>query len=446
MNKSIWALLLSVGLFFSVSGDDFEDFIQVCAKLSSNYNTGVRTKGTRFDKEYQMHLEHMKALSLKIQPVIRNLGIGQDIDFTAIANELEQIYLGNQDHSGAKGSAKLHAHSVSPDGLLKILTEDVKALRKMEFTTENGGSIKSSLETKRRLLEFRRLVNFFRSNYGKVNRNMQKSDVSLNRIFQQRLNLMDSLASTLMLISRQKYPNAVPRYNLHQETSEIITNFKALAELKSKNVPRNRNRSNNRSRSRNSKSVGTRKIDGTNSSASLYAEINMSLRNISDQLQQWEQSGFQSDEPIVKQHGNDPKDSEPSKALTQGSRKTNYSAMTPKQLSDLLVKRRLEIIKNNRSMDGFDRTAERKFLLTLTRDHKRSYNEFLRDYQQQGYSSSQAIRSAILKIHTRIQMDEKSIPAKEMIRLLQALDKEEERSLEKNDVDFKLERAQRIKN
>ena len=49
------------------------------------------------------------------------------------------------------------------------------------------------------------------------------------------------------------------------------------------------------------------------------------------------------------------------------------------------------------------------------------------------------VRNAVLKIQTRIQMEGKPLPAKEMIRLLQALDKDQERRREKKDVEFKLE-------
>ena len=90
-------------------------------------------------------------------------------------------------------------------------------------------------------------------------------------------------------------------------------------------------------------------------------------------------------------------------------------------------------------MDGFDRDAERQFVLTLSPEDKRSYNEFLRSFQQQGYSSEQAVRNAVLKIQTRIQVEGKPLPAKEMIRILQALDKDQERRREKKDVEFKLE-------
>lgn len=432
MNRIVMAILFASGLFFPAAGDDFDDFIQVCARISTNYNRGIGVKGTRFDKEYKINLEHLKTLSQKIQPVIRRLGIGQDIDFTLMALELEQIYVGKQNASGSKRIKKLNAHSESPESLLKVLTADVKALRKMEFTTANGGSIKTSLETKRQLMEFRRLVDFFRQNYGKLYRNSRK-DYSLERIFQSRMRRMQTLAGNLMQIASRNNPGTQSSNNLQSETTELMKNYEAWCELKQKSAAKN-----SKGEKRNPKNM--KRIDGLNTIPALQSEINVSLRNINDQLGQWEQSGFKSDGFIMKDRNTRSDDSDPASVMLKTDEKNkNYSAMKEKDLSALLEKRRREIIKSNRSMDGFDRDAERQFLLTLSREDKRSYNEFVRSFQQQGYSSEQATRNAVLKIHTRIQMEGKPLPAKEMIRMLQALDKDEERSREKNKVEFKLE-------
>jgi len=432
MNRVTMTILLAAGLIFTAAGDDFEDFIQVSSRLSTNYNRGVQAKGTRFDKEYQANLEHMKNLSRKIQPVIRRLGIGQDIDFNLMAAELEHIYLGNQNQSGAKGSAKLHAHSESPEGLLKVLTADVKALRKMEFTTDDGGSIKSSLETRRQLMEFRRLVDFFKQNYSKIMKNPQKRDYSLEQISQARMRRMSALSANLMEIARRNNPDTQSRINLQNETAELMKNYEVWLELKPKSV------SKNRKGRRNPKH--TKRLDGLNTTTAVQTEINVSLRNINDQLVQGEQAGFKTDGFIDKNQKNRPDDSDPASVMNKADNKNkNYSAMSEKDLNALLTQRRKEIIRSNRSMDGFDRDAERQFVLTLSPEDKRSYHEFLRHFQQQGYSSEQAVRYAVLKVNTKLQLEGKPLPAKELIRMLQALDKDQERRREKQGVEFKLE-------
>ena len=434
MNRTAMAVLLSAGLIFSVAGDDLEDFIQVCAKMSSNYNRVIRSKGTRFDQEYQINLDHLKSLSNRIQPVIRRLGIGQDIDFPQMTAELEQIYLSNQNPAKGKGGAKLHPHSSSPEGLLKVLTADVRALRKMDFTTEEGGSIKTSLETKRRLLEYRRLLDFFRQNYTKINRGPQNKDPSLERFFQQRTRRMSALSVDLMEIARRKYPGTLSKNNLQTETNELLKHYEAWSELKWK-------KTGSKPRSRNKNHKNTKRMDGLNTTAALHTEIITSLRNLSDLLVQWEQAGFKSDDPIDKKTGDTADRSDPAAVMRQDNNAKDYSSMSTAELTRLLEKRRREIIRGNRSMEGFDRDAERKYLLTLPREYKRSYNEFLRNFQQQGYSSGQAVRSAILKVHTKIQMEGKTPPAKEMIRMLTALDKDKDRTENQKGVEFKLERT-----
>ena len=437
--------LLSAVLILSVSADDFEDFIQVSAKVSNNYNRGVITRGTRFDKEYQMNLELMQKLASRVQSVIRKLQLGQDFDFPWIALELEKIYRGGQEQAASgrtrdgkyrqSNQTRLDPYSESPDGILKVLTNDVKELRKMKFSTDDGGSIKPSLETSRKLLEFKRLVAFFRMNYRKIIKSQQqKKDVSLDKLFKNRLRRMSQLAVTLMETARQQYPDTMSRHNLHNEVTQLQKYFDAWEEFRVKNPPRSQNR-------RKKNAPVRSRLDGLNSIHAFHAEIDVSLRNINEQLNLWEQAGFRSDPPIQRAARNGNPD-DPAAPLLQPSRKIDYSAMDQKQLNTLLQQRRQEIFRSNRSMDGFDRDAERRYLMTLSREQKRLYNDSIRDYQQQGYSAGQAARSAILKVHTRIRMEKQPLPAKEVIRILQALDRDQDRRQENNkDIDFKRERA-----
>jgi hypothetical protein len=315
----------------------------------------------------------------------------------------------------------------------------------MKFSAEDGGSIKPSLETTRKILEFKRLVAFYKKNYRQVFKTEHRlGDVSLKNLFHIRLRRMSQLAGILMETARQNSPDTRSRYNLRNEVDQLQKNFDALFEYYNKNAGRkNYNRKNPGSK-KNRPPVRTasyRRLDGINSASAFYAEIDVSLRNINEQLVIWNQAGFQSDPPIqrdaLKTASDDPADS-----LRQPSTKIDYSAMDQKSLNSLLQKRRQEIFRSNRSMDGFDRNAERRYLMTLSREQKRLYNGFLKEIQQQGYSAGQAVRSAILKIHTRIQMEKQPLPAKEVIRILNALDRDQERQQENGkDIDFKRERS-----
>ena len=439
MKKWFWTVLFAAAVMLPASGDDFEDFIQTCARLSSNYNRAIQSPNTRFDKEYRANLEQAQRLSRNVQQVIRRLGLGQDFNFPLLINEVALIYDARSGRTVIKGGAKLHSHSESPESMLRVLTDDVKALRKMEFTTEEGGSVKASLETRRKLSEFRRLYDFFCKNYRAVRRNPLKTDASLQRIFTQRLSRMSALANLLMDISKQKYPGSAARLNLQSETHKLIQNFEAWCTVDfGKNAKNNSSSRNSRSRSKNSKH--TNRIDGMNSPAAIRAEMDISLRNINELLIQWEHSGFQSDEPFSdRERVPDKSSDDPAAPLRQESGAADYASMSQTQLDELLQKRREAIIRSNRSMDGFDRDAERLYLLTLSQEQRRLYNASLREYQKQGYSSGHAIRSAVLKMQTVMKMENKPIPVKEMVRMLEKLDREEKLHRDRNDVKFKLE-------
>jgi len=442
MKKWLWTLLLASAVMLPASGDDFEDFIQACARLSSNYNRAIQSPDTRFDKEYRANLEQAQRLSRNVQLVIRRLELGQDFNFSVLIDEVVLIYQARSGRSTIRGGAKLHSHSESPESLLKVLTDDVKALRKMQFTTEDGGSIKASLETRRKLDEFRRLYDFFCKNYRAVRRNPQKKDASLLRIFNQRLTRMSALSNLLMDISKRKYPGSAARLNLQTETHKLIQNFEAWCTVDFGKSAKNNSfsRSSRSSRPKNQKH--THRIDGLNSPAALRAEMDISLRNINELLIQWEHSGFQSDEPMSEKErpaGSGPGADDPAAPLRQESGRTDYGSMSQTQLDELLQQRRAAIVKSNRSMDGFDRDAERMYLLTLSQEQRRLYNTSLREYQKQGYSSGHAVRSAVLKMQTVMQIEKKLLSVKEMVQMLEKLDREEKLHRDRNDVKFKME-------
>ena len=430
MKKSCWTILTVIGLLMPLCADDFEDFIQVCARTASNYKAAQRAPGTRFDMEFQSSLDQQRSLGRRIQQVIRKLRLGQDFNFPMLADEVERIYQGSKEKTGAKGSAKLQSHSDSPEYIYQILTEDIKALRKMEFTTEDGGSIKPSLETRRRLNEFRRLLDFFKKNYRQTIRT-KKDDPTMQRIFQPRLMRMTALASELAGIARTRYPDTAPLHSIESEVAKLNQCYEAWKDLppaivKTKSKP-----------GRKPKVIRPARLDGMNSPSALQTEINLCIRNINEQLILWEHSGFMSDDPI-QENGEMNRSAGRGAVMSSRSHRKDYASMDQKSLNALLQKRRQEIIRSNTSLDGFDRDAERLFLLTLTRDQRRKYSDYLRDFQQQGYSSEQAARSAVLKIHTQIKMDSSMPSKKELLQVMSALDKEEERRREKNDVKLKL--------
>ena len=177
-------------------------------------------------------------------------------------------------------------------------------------------------------------------------------------------------------------------------------------------------------------------MDGQNSSDELYSEMNLCMRNINELLILWKQSGFLTDPPVRKKGLPETDSAAPLKGESPGQK--DYTAMNAQQLTALLNRRRQKIFRGNSSLDGFDRDSERMYMLSLSSGEKQLYRKYLQEYKDSGYQSGPAVRSAILKLHTYLQTQEKMLPVKELIHLHEALDREELRRKEKTDVQFKL--------
>ena len=78
-----------------LAGDDFEDFIQSCAIVASNYNQAVKAPGTRFDTEYMHHLRNMQRLGKSVQQTVNHLQLGKDFIFPKLAADLQRTFQEN---------------------------------------------------------------------------------------------------------------------------------------------------------------------------------------------------------------------------------------------------------------------------------------------------------------------------------------------------------------
>ena len=418
-------LLLICGMPY-LAADDFEDLIHACARASENYNRAIRSDNTRYEQEYQANLNELRRLGRDVQQVIRRLNLGQDFNFPQLINELDSIYADRAGKNVRRDAPRFRSgnpHSESPQGIFEVLTFDVKALRNMDFTTDDGGSVKSSIETRRRLFEYERLYAFFRKYNRKVMKHPQK-EASLKKVFDSRCRRMKQLAVELAEFARQRNPGSQSRYSLPQETGRMLDCFSRLAEQE------NEDRRNPRRYKKK------KRMDGQNSSDELYSEMNLCMRNINELLILWKQSGFLTDPPVRKKGLPETDPAAPLKRESPGQK--DYTAMNAQQLTALLNRRRQKIFRGNSSLDGFDRDSERMYMLSLSSGEKQLYRKYLQEYKDSGYQSGPAVRSAILKLHTYLQTQEKMLPVKELIHLHEALDREELRRKEKTDVQFKL--------
>ena len=404
--RKIFFSLLTVFLLPAVSADDFEDFEQAAAVVAANYNRAVDSHGTRFENSYRQHVISMCELAKKVQRVINRLKLGDDLNLVGISEEIRRIYEeNNKDFKANKNKLKkMVGRSKDPSTLFKILAMDIRNLKTMRFTTENGGSIKESLETKRRLIAYDRILKFFmkyQASYRKA-----KDDDSFMKLFDERMTALKKLGDALGIYMRARNPNARTRINIQAETDSMLKSFYESQQKK--------------------KTYTVKRAGGSTTVNAISSEMHFALQNIRAFLIELNNAGFETDPPLSSSGKK-----ESSESAEASSSDNRYENMSYAELTAELAKRRKEIYRSNTSMDGFDREALSAYLGTLSREQRRKYNKYLKEYLDSGYKNNQATRSAILQLHTQLISEKNTMTAKEMAAVLKRIDRQKKKKEEK---------------
>ena len=395
-------LFVSAFALFSVHADDFEDFEQAVATVASNYNRAVDSHGTRFETSYKQHMTSMCELAKKVQRAINRLKLGGDLDMIWISEEIRQIYNENNKDfkSGQNKMKRMVGRSENPATLFKILAADIKTLKTMRFTTENDGEIKETLMGRRRLLAYDRILKFF-IRYQSAYRRAKDDDDSFRKLFDKRMAVLKNLAASLDSDLRRKTPNSAMKMTLAEETSIMLRSFEELYKSQLKK-----------------KSYTVKRAGASTTVNALSSEMHFAHQNIRKLLIELNNAGIETDS--VRE---DREDAESNSGKDADTPEIRYGKMSADELSAELNKRRKEIYRSNTSMDGFDRDVLAEYLASLSRDQKRDYNKYLREYREAGYKNNQATRSAILQLHTRLISEKNTMTSKEMTEALLRLDK-----------------------
>ncbi len=403
MRNIITLLILFSAIFlFSAHADDFEDFEQAAATVASNYNRAVDSRGTRFETSYKQHVTNMCELAKKVQRSIDRLKLGGDLDLVWISEEIRQIYNENNKDfkSGQNKMKRMVGRSEDPSTLFRILAADMKTLKTMRFTTDNGGSIKNTLMGRRRLLAYDRILKFF-IKYQSTYRKAKDDDDSFRKLFDKRMTVLKNLAASLDSDLRRKNPNSAMNVKLAEETSIMLKNFEELYKSQKK------------------KNTYTVKRAGSSTTVNaLASEMHFAHQNIRKFLIELNNAGIETDSLTET-----PENAGTENGKDADSPEARYGKMSPDELAAELNRRRKEIYRSNTSMDGFDRDVLSEYLATLSREQKRDYNKYLREYREAGYKNNQATRSAILQLHTRLISEKNTMTSKEMTEALMRLDK-----------------------
>ena len=172
-----------------------------------------------------------------------------------------------------------------------------------------------------------------------------------------------------------------------------------------------------------------KRAGGSTTVNAISSEMHFALQNIRAFLIELNNAGFETDPPLSSSGKK-----ESSESAEASSSDNRYENMSYAELTAELAKRRKEIYRSNTSMDGFDREALSAYLGTLSREQRRKYNKYLKEYLDSGYKNNQATRSAILQLHTQLISEKNTMTAKEMAAVLKRIDRQKKKEEKELDV------------
>ena len=186
--------------------------------------------------------------------------------------------------------------------------------------------------------------------------------------------------------------------NLAEETEIMLRNFNQLRISQSKKS-----------------TYQVKQLGGSTTVNALNSEMNVAIQNIQRFLIELKNADMETDPPMRQTVAD-------TKNVTESAQMTVYESTKETELAAELMARRKKIYRANTSLDGIDREVLNEYLASLSRDQRQIYNKYQKDYTNAGYTSNQAVRSALLQLHTKLCTEPNTMTKKEMITALKKLD------------------------
>lgn len=400
----ITAGFLAVNCALPVIADDFEDFEESLATAARDYARAVRSgRNTRIAKDYEENLHKLQVLAAKIQKSIQTLGLGNDFDFQLLCTVMASAYSSEQTSTRTASAEDLR--KMPPLMLMvKILIFDIKELKKLEFSSSDGGYYNPSFMEKLKLMEFDRTFNFCRANI-KDQENLSNS-VDYRKLYEKRLNRMKYLASEINDQLKKDNPAFAKKYNLAKEAVVISDCYTAFLAQYNK---------------------GSNQSSGGKTLAKLSSVMNnpdeefrYSTGQISSAVNELYHSEY-STNPVEKAKAD--KDAEAAAALeSRTSSSKKYDNDSPAELAKKLAEARERIYKSNNALVGIDGAVVSKYMTTLTDAQIKIFNDTVKKYTDRGYAEDRAKSSALLEIHANLKNGQLKTSDKDAAAILSKLD------------------------
>ncbi len=447
--KTVFVIFLSLLFFpFFLKGGEFEEYEDLLAEVKKNYRYAAKMdSNSRIAKEYQEKLRILEEKSLRLQSIIQRLGLGEDFNFTAYSRMVRSAYRErNTDDSKNSNRHKLE-RPVSYTFPILMMQRDIKELKRMNFSMENGGSYDSRLVPLRGLLEFERLLDYFMTS---AKTSSKRSEDSIWRdYFEKRLARMKILASEIGTKLARTNPEIAREYAFPTETNAMISNYFKMATSLSSGKSSGSRKGGMEEDAKNEKEMISRLQDEILFSAKKLREGLLKLKEIGFELDPLSGSSGQQQgkspalDPMSTDEDLDEEELENEKTEadsgdSDGQNSKELEKLSDKELNEKLLEIRESIYRKNNVMAGIDKNVLRFYLRYLGKTSKKRYEAIRKKYSERGYDSATAQSSAFFELHGMLKSGMIRDSRKDMLRLLRNYEKEKskiESELERNKFD-----------
>lgn len=394
---------LAVNCALPVIADDFEDFEESLATIAREYRRVVSVgRDTRIAKEYEEKIRNLQSLSIKIQKSIDTLGLGADFDFHTICKQMSAHYYADLTDSKTvnTGNGTMSFFML----MVRVLTYDIKELKKLEFSSADGGYYNPAFMEKLKLLEFDRTFRFCKTYITDLD-NFSEYD-EYKKLYEKRLNRMKYLAADISDKLRGDNPEFSKKYNLIKEAKIFFECYDVLVSRHMKNL--------------SSSQLGRKSGRVSPVKNSPGEEFRYSCEKINSAINELYHSEY-STNPTEKAKAD--KDAEAAAALeSRTSSSKKFDNDSPAELARKLAEARERIYKSNNALVGIDSVVVSKYMTTLTDAQVKIFNDTVKKYTERGYAEDRAKSSALLEIHANLKNGQLKTSDKDAAAILLKLD------------------------
>lgn len=418
----------------SLKADYLDDFEKLFNDVSTNYGSAIDAgPDSRLATDYDKKLSDLSELADRIQNFIARLQI-DEINLRADVSKLKEVFRQRLESKG-KGQSKSMGMEGSSGRWFPTtkIKEDVKKLRDMGFTTDNGGSYQKKLAKQDGFDEFESLVSQYARSVKEISDDPVNGEWRL--LFEKRLARMKVVASDIQVKLQRELPAKAKEYNFPSEVNFLDKFYKDMVVendriQSAKKAGNNYGGSSNSNNNSNNNSANKNKVYDESSGRSksvtnierIMLDVKYTLSNIQKGVNDLKGLGFTLEGKLTREA----KDKASGEASTEPEVDKDIAAMSASELNGAIQKERDRIYSANVSMSGVSPIVVKYYTKTLTKSQRERYQELVRKYQNRSYAGDEANGMAIRELHGFLKNAEVSETKADLARILEGVRKEKD--------------------